>query len=239
MKKSTVVIPTYNPEPEFISYVEELVRSGAENIIIIDDGSASETQTVFRELEAFPACTLLIHPENRGKGAGLKTSFRYLKEQRPDITRIVTADSDGQHAVADVVRLLEVLEESSHGIVLGVRDFNLPHVPNKNAFGNKLTSHVFKLLFGTYVSDTQTGLRGFHSSDIDWLLSLKGERFEYEMNMLMMAIHDGIPLQEVAIQTLYFGKKPVSHYKTIRDSWRIAKQLAVGFFVKKRLVENR
>ncbi|MGP6140159.1 MULTISPECIES: glycosyltransferase family 2 protein [unclassified Jeotgalibaca] len=239
MKKSTVIIPTYNPAREFISYVKELIHEGIENIIIIDDGSTNETQAVFREIEKFPQCIVLIHPENRGKGAGLKTSFRYLKENRPDITKIVAADSDGQHAVKDVLNLLKVLEESNHGIVLGVRDFDLEQVPNKNAFGNKLTSHVFKGLFGTYISDTQTGLRGFHSSDIDWLLSIKGERFEYEMNMLMMAIHNKIPLQEVAIQTLYFGKKPASHYKTFRDSWRIAKQIMIGFFMKKRLIEYR
>lgn len=237
MKNAAVVIPTYNPASNFISYVKELIATGIENIIIIDDGSSLETKEVFRKIEKFPECMVLVHPQNRGKGAGLKTSFRYIKEKHPEITRIVSADSDGQHAVADVVNVLRFLERSTHGIVLGVRDFNLEHVPNKNAFGNKLTSRVFKGLFGTYISDTQTGLRGFHSQDIPWLLSIKGERFEYEMNMLVMAVYEAIPLTEVSIQTLYFGKKPASHYKTFRDSGRIAKQLLVGFFMKKRLVE--
>lgn len=239
LKNSAVVIPTYNPVPEFINYVQQLVRTGIEHIIIIDDGSSAETQAVFRELENFPPCTLLIHSENRGKGAGLKTAFRYIKEKRPDIHHIVTADADGQHDVKDVLNILKILEDSAQGIILGVRDFDLEHVPRKNAFGNKLTSRVFQVLFGTYISDTQTGLRGFHSSDIDWLLAIKGERFEYEMNMLMLGVHQGLSFQEVTIQTLYFGEKPASHYKTFRDSGRIAKQILIGLLMKNKLIEQR
>lgn len=237
LKKSAVVIPAYNPDQKFISYVKELIGAGIATIIIVDDGSIPETQSVFQTLEAFPTCTVLVHEKNRGKGAGLKTAFRYIRETFTDEVMIVTADSDGQHAISDVIRLLHELEKETHGIVLGVRDFDLEHVPGKNAFGNKLTSRVFKWLFGTYISDTQTGLRGFHSSDIPWLLAIKGERFEYEMNMLMGAVHEKMPLVEIAIQTLYFGEERVTHYKPFRDSWRIAKQLIVGLFMKKRLME--
>ncbi len=238
LKKSIVVIPTYNPDQKFIPYVEELIAAGIATIIIVDDGSSEETQHIFRKLEAVSACTLLIHEENRGKGAGLKTAFRHIQATFVEETAIVTADADGQHAVQDVVRLLEELKKEAHGIVLGVRDFDLEHVPRKNAFGNKLTSRVFKWLFGTYISDTQTGLRGFHSLDIPWLVAIKGERFEYEMNMLMVAVHDDMQLVEVPIQTLYFGEERVTHYKTFRDSGRIAKQLFVGLTMKKRLVEH-
>ena len=237
LKKSAVVIPTYNPEQKFVSYVEELIDAGIATIIIVDDGSIQETQHVFRKLKELPECEILIREQNRGKGAGLKTAFRYIRETFTDEITFVTADSDGQHAIQDVVRLLHELKKETHGIVLGVRDFNLAHVPGKNAFGNKLTSRVFAWLFGKYISDTQTGLRGFHSLDIPWLLAIKGERFEYEMNMLIVAVHENISLVEIPIQTLYFGEERVTHYKTFRDSWRIAKQLIIGLIMKKRLIE--
>ena len=69
-------------------------------------------------------------------------------------------------------------------------------------------------------------------------MAIKGERFEYEMNMLMVAVHDDMQLVEVPILTLYFGEERVTHYKTFRDSGRIAKQLFVGLTMKKRLVEH-
>lgn len=233
-----VIIPAYHPEPALIAYVDELRERGIQNIIVVDDGSAEDTKPVFRELESEHGCHILVHEVNRGKGRGLKTAFAYLQTERPEIRYIVTADADGQHAVADVLSILRHLQLTQAGLVLGVRDFDEEHVPGKNAFGNKMTSAVFQFLFGKKITDTQTGLRGFSSSEFDWLLQLKGERFEYEMNMLMYAVDRGFTIHEVNIQTLYFGKKPATHYKTIRDSWRIARQLAIGFIMKKRLVEK-
>lgn len=237
-EKCAVIIPAYNPDPELITYVDDLREKGITNIVVVDDGSEENTKYLFRQLESGHDCQVLVHKENRGKGRGLKTAFAYLQKERPDIEYIVTADADGQHAVTDVVALLNHLKMTRAGLVLGVRNFDEAHVPAKNAFGNKMTSAVFRFLFGKKVTDTQTGLRGFAASEIDWLLKLKGERFEYEMNMLMYAVQKGITIHEVNIQTLYFGVKPATHYKTIRDSSRIAKQLAVGFIIKKRLVER-
>lgn len=233
-----VIIPAFNPEPEFVSYIEELLRQGIVNIIVINDGSLASTEPIFKQISRLPHCTILTHDKNYGKGRGLKTAFHYLKNERQDITNMVTADADGQHAVADVLALFRQLEKQPTGMVLGVRNFDEEHVPSKNAFGNKLTSRVFKWLFGSYISDTQTGLRGFAASEISWLLALKGERFEYEMNMLMYAVQQNIPIHEVTIQTIYFGEKHATHYKTFRDSFRIAKQLFVGFTLKKRLVSR-
>lgn len=234
-----VIIPTYNPEPELIPYVEELKAQGIQHVIVINDGSLASTQSIFDALASNQNCTVLVHEVNQGKGSGLKTAFRYIKEERPELRAVVTADADGQHAVEDVLALCRFLEQDPAGIVLGVRNFNEEHVPSKNAFGNKLTSRVFKLLFGTYLMDTQTGLRGFSRSELDWLLALKGERFEYEMNMLMYAVQQNIPVHEVPIQTLYFGEKHATHYKTFYDSFRIAKQLLIGLIVRKRLVERK
>ena len=118
--------------------------------------------------------------------------------------------------------------------MLGVRDFDQDNVPSKNAFGNKLTSRVVALLFGTYISDTQTGLRAFDFNHLDWLLDVSGDRFEYEMNVLTYALIQSIPIHEQAIQTIYFGGESSSHYNALTDSLRIAKQLLRGFILKKR-----
>ena len=95
LKKSIVVIPTYNPDQKFIPYVEELIAAGIATIIIVDDGSSEETQHIFRKLEAVSACTLLIHEENRGKGAGLKTAFPGRKTTRMNCSHIATHSMAG------------------------------------------------------------------------------------------------------------------------------------------------
>ncbi|APZ49504.1 hypothetical protein BW721_07365 [Jeotgalibaca sp. PTS2502] len=232
--QSVVVIPAFNPSNDLILYAKQLIDKGVPSIIIVNDGSKPEHQAVFDQLAALPACQLLVHEVNRGKGRALKTAFSYIKEQQLAVKTIVTADADGQHVAEDVMALITVAKGSPNTIVLGVRDFDQDNVPSKNAFGNKLTSRVVALLFGTYISDTQTGLRAFDFNHLDWLLDVSGDRFEYEMNVLTYALIQSIPIHEQAIQTIYFGGESSSHYKALTDSLRIAKQLLRGFIFKKR-----
>lgn len=234
-----VIIPAYNPEESLITYIEELKKTDLQHIIVVDDGSLEKTQPIFQKIKTL-GVTLLIHPVNQGKGRALKTALQFIQKEHPELTRAVTADADGQHATEDVLNMLtRIREEKLQGIILGKRDFDADNVPKKNAFGNKLTSLVFKAMFGELIIDTQTGLRGFKTAEIPWLLALKGERFEYEMNMLMYAVQKKISIHEIPIQTLYFGEKPASHYKPFQDSYRIAKQLIIGFVLRGNLVEER
>ncbi len=84
-----------------------------------------------------PACQLLVHEVNRGKGRALKTAFSYIKEQQLAVKTIVTADADGQHAAEDVMALITVAKDYPNTILLGVRDFDQDNVPSKNDL-NKL-----------------------------------------------------------------------------------------------------
>jgi putative flippase GtrA len=105
--------------------------------------------------------------------------------------------------------------------VLGVRDFDREGIPARSVFGNKVTSRVMKLLTGMSVRDTQTGLRGISSDFMKFLLTEKGERFEFETNMLLDAKENGIRIKEVPIETIYLEENRSSHFNPIRDSVRI------------------
>ena len=76
-------------------------------------------------------------------------------------------------------------------------------------------------LSGIKISDTQTGLRAIPIDLIPIFLSTKGERFEYEMNMLIDCKQHHIEFKEVPIQTIYFEKNTSSHFNPILDSVRI------------------
>ena len=79
------------------------------------------------------------------------------------------------------------------------------------------------------VSDTQSGLRGIPFKFMKELIGCKGERFEYEMQMLLECAgrHD---LTEVPIATIYESKENhQTHFKPIRDSLRIYKILGKKF----------
>ena len=80
------------------------------------------------------------------------------------------------------------------------------------------------------ISDTQTGLRAIPRQYLETLNAVKGDRFEYETNMLLAMKDNAIPFDEVKIRTVYIEENKSSHFHVIRDSWRIYKLILAHFF---------
>lgn len=225
---SAVIIPALNPVPELEYYVKELLSYGIAHIIVVNDGSESSYNSIFEKIKQHEKCTVLLHAVNRGKGRALKTALKYFMEHFSHLDGAVTADADGQHSVKDICNICEKLSQNQNSLILGVRNFKMKNVPFRSYFGNTLTSGIFKLLYGYYLSDTQTGLRGLPSKHIPWITELNGERYDYEINMLIQARRHNLNLTSVPIETLYYNNNSGSHYSTIKDSVRILKCLLRG-----------
>ncbi|MCR4963742.1 MAG: bifunctional glycosyltransferase family 2/GtrA family protein [Firmicutes bacterium] len=226
-----ILIPAYNPPPALIDYVEQLIASGAKRILIVNDGSAPEYEPTFSRLEENAFCTVLRHPANQGKGAALKTGFRYYLQHYCDSFRgVVMADADGQHRIEDILHIESLLQEDAGEIILGCRDFDLPEVPWRSRFGNGLSGAVFRFLYGGSLRDTQTGLRGLPNKQLTWISELPGNRFEYEINMLIYCRKRNVALREVPISTIYFDNNAGSHFRTFRDVKPIFLALMSGLF---------
>ena len=140
-----------------------------------------------------------------------------------DVAGVVTADADGQHLPDDIVRVAEKLFEWPDSIVLGSAFRG--DVPLRSRMGNAITRKVFNFLSGQRVRDTQTGLRGLPASALPDMLKLPGERYEYEMNMLLEAPRFGLKLREIGIETVYIDNNSGSHFNPLKDSWRIYKSI--------------
>ncbi len=222
-----LVIPSLNPDEKLGKTIKGMLDIGFENIIVVDDGSDDEHKPNFPTSNNI--ITVLTHNVNLGKGAALKTAFKYILENHPDAYGIVTADGDGQHTPEDVLRCAEAIEDKKE-IVLGCRDFSGDDVPKKSRFGNSITSFVFKTLCGKPISDTQTGLRGFPMCLIEYLCEISGDRFEYETNMLLKCISDNVSIKEIKIETVYLDENKSTHFRPVRDSFRIYKFLVNYIF---------
>lgn len=214
-----IIIPSLNPDNKLKKTVEGMLNTGFSHILLVDDGSDSEHKKYFPEENE--SITVLTHKTNLGKGAALKTAFNYILDNVPDACGVITVDGDGQHTPEDTLKCADELEKKNGAVILGCRDFSGKDVPKRSRFGNKTTSFVFKLLCGISVSDTQTGLRAFPRSVLSELIKIKGERFEYETNMLLVLSRKGISFKEVKISTVYLEENASSHFRPIRDSIRI------------------
>ena len=234
MYNNILLIPALNPDEDFIKYVKELREAGFSRIVAVDDGSREDLKYIFATLRDEYGCDLLTHEVNLGKGRALKDGFLYINEkygQYDDYKGIITADSDGQHTVPDVIKLNALLDSAeTPTLFLGSRNFDLDIVPQKSKKGNKLTSRVFKLFYGKHIGDTQTGLRAISRGLVDEYAHLEGDRFEYETNMLIYATRAKHPIVEEPIETVYINNNSETHFRPIVDSFKIYKLLLGSFF---------
>ena len=229
LSRVTVVLPSLDPDEKLNAVVLGLLDQGFSDIVLVNDGSKQKNLHYFTEAAQHPQVTLLHHPENRGKGAALKTAFRYVLENRRSSLGVVTVDGDGQHHSEDTAACARHMLETGK-LTLGVRDFSLPEIPGRSRMGNRITSLVFKIFVGMTIADTQTGLRAIPQKDLAPLAEIAGDRFEYETNMLLAMKNLEIPFDQVKIRTVYIEENKSSHFRAVRDSWRIYKLILAHFF---------
>lgn len=212
LDKLAVIIPTFNPTDKLEILVRELEKKGFKNIIIVNDGSIDDT--VLYRLRVHK---ILGHGFNMGKGQALKSGFEYAT--RMDIDGVITLDDDLQHDISDVLKISTLFLEKN-AIYFGVRSFDKAPITRKLA--NEITSKIFFRLYGYDIKDTQCGLRAYPKWLLYKLMSIKGDRFEYEMNQLKFLVMNGYDIKKVPIKTIYNGK---SHFNGIVDSFKVIKNL--------------
>lgn len=225
---SAVIIPALNPISTLADFVQELLECGIPEVIVVNDGSDGSFNDIFHEVEQLEHCTVLVHEVNRGKGRALKTAFAYFIEYYSYLDGVITADADGQHTVEDICRIGGNLSLKKNSFILGVRNFNDPSVPKRSYMGNLMTSFLFKSLYGYNLQDTQTGLRGIPVSELTWMIEMSGERYDFEINMLIKARQRNIGFSTVPIKTVYYDKNSGSHFSTIKDAIPIFLRLISG-----------
>lgn len=217
MIKKIALIPAYCPTQTLCKLVNELVQLGF-HCVVVNDGSDHTYDSIFQSIQS--KVTLIEYEINKGKGAAMKEGMRYIQSLKEECI-IVTVDADGQHKPSDVLRVAKQVESHQNMLVLGVRFFNKDEVPFKSYYGNRITEFIFHLFTGQHVHDTQTGLRGFHSSLIPMMLEVTGDRYEYEMNQLLYCVRHEIPFKEIEIETVYENNNEGSHFHPFRDSYLI------------------
>lgn len=210
-----VLIPAYKPDERLITLVDALREKGFDRVVAVDDGGGAAFRHIFEALEG--KAEVLVHEVNRGKGAALKTGIAHIMKT-PGM-HVVTADADGQHTPDDVAKIADALLETPDTLVLGSRD--KAQMPPRSKFGNTVTCVVFAAATFRWIGDTQTGLRGLPACALADFAVLEGDRYEYEMNMLLHACHEKIRVREVTIQTIYIGNNETSHFNPIKDGMKI------------------
>lgn len=215
-----VLIPAYQPDARLPRLILELHRADpSTKIVVVDDGSGQKFSDIF-EASATAGAHVISYENNRGKGYALREGFTWIRDVAGDSPEcVVTADADGQHTLNDIFRVGRRCTDTGKS-VLGVREF-VGHVPARSRIGNTATSALFWLATGWKLKDTQTGLRAFPVALLPELLKVQGDRYEYELRVLLHLAKFRHPVTQIPIETIYEAGNPTSHFRPLQDSARI------------------
>jgi len=221
------IVPAHDEGPR----IEAVVRGANRHlpVLVVDDGSRDDTAA---RAEAAGARVLRQIP-NQGKGAALRAGFRLALDEGLDA--VVTLDGDGQHDPAELPKFVEAFSFSAASasrpeLVIGRRDFR--RMPPMRRLANVVGGAAFSWAVGQEVPDNQSGYRLLGRRLMERTLSSQERGFEFEVEMLTLAIRDDLPIAWVPIRTIYAGEpshiRPWAHLTEFVRVTRKARRIARG-----------
>jgi glycosyltransferase involved in cell wall biosynthesis len=199
----SVIIPCYNEKKTIRDVVVRVQNVQlADEIIIIDDGSTDGTRDILPDVEReFANVRVVYHPENRGKGAAVRTG---INEAQSDI--ILIQDADQEYDPRDYPILLRPLHEGISQVVYGSRFLGGPRKAMFfwNMVANRILTLVTNILYNSIISDMETCYKVFRADTIK-SIPLRSTRFEIEPEVTAKILKRGIRIYEVPIS--YNGRE--------------------------------
>ena len=215
-RRVACVIPAFDAEATLGTVVAGLRRSlpGA-TIVVVDDGSRDATGRIARSC----ADLTVRFPRNRGKGAALRAGLDAALGL--GCQAIVTVDADGQHDARWAPALVDALARAD--MAVGARSREGGAMPLQRRITNRLSATAVSRCIGRPVPDAQSGFRAFRASLLREVAP-RGDRYEYETQLLVMAARRGYRVTFLPVPTRYPGMVP-SRFRPVRDSARIVAAL--------------
>jgi glycosyltransferase involved in cell wall biosynthesis len=189
-------------------------------VLVVDDGSKDDTAE--RATEA--GATVVRQLPNKGKGAALRTGFRWAIDHGAEAA--ITLDGDGQHDPAEIPRFLEAWAAGGPDLVVGRRNFR--SMPPSRRLANELGTLAFSWAVGRRIPDNQSGFRLVSRRLMDATLASDEAGFEFEVEMIVTAIRAGWTIGWVPIRTIYAGQtshiQPARHLRRFLATVRRARR---------------
>lgn len=200
--KEVILIRAFN-EAKVIAWVlEELIQNWYKNILVINDGSTDETQSILENF--WEKIVFVSHATNRGAWAALETGFEYLRRFWK-IDYVITFDADWQHLVSDIKKFDEKFDKDAElWAIFGSRflEKSKTNVP----FFRKVILHLWKIftffVSWIYLTDTHNWLRWFRFETIK-KIHLKMDSMAYASELIEEIRKKKIKYAEVFVVIKY------------------------------------
>lgn len=207
--KLSVVVPVYNE----IGSIAEILRRVkttrlAHEIIVVDDGSEDGTREFLRKVDGKARVRVLLHDQNRGKGAAVRTG---LSAAVGDV--LLIQDADLEYDPRDYANLLRPIREGIADVVYGSRFLGGPRRATMfwHMVANQLLTLMTNILYDTILSDMETGYKVFRRKVIDRMV-LRSKSFDFEPEFTAKVLKRHYRIYEVPIS---FSPRDYSQGKKI------------------------
>ncbi len=210
-----VLIPTYD-NPETIRRVVEAVREHAE-VVVVDDGSGAEGRIACERVAADGLAHVVHRPQNGGKGAAVKTGFEAAFEL--GYTHALQVDADGQHALDDIPRFLEVAEDHPDALILGCPIFDAS-APKGRQVARKISIFWVNLeTGGEVITDPMCGFRVYPLADAV-AVRVPSQMMDFDPEIAVRLVWRGLPVVNLPTRVRYVGAEEggVSHFHLFKDN---------------------
>lgn len=186
--KCLIIIPAYNEAENIEKVVDNLTSNFPQfDYIIINDGSNDNTKEICREKQYH----VLNLPINMGIGGAVQTGYRYARDNEYEAA--VQIDGDGQHDVAYLEGMLEVLEKGQADAVIGSRFVDKEGFQSSRLrrVGIRFLSNLGKLLTGVRVKDITSGYRVVNRRFIEIFAEDYPADYPEPEALVIVAVHGG------------------------------------------------
>lgn len=192
--KLIAIIPAYNEETT-IAEVLERTRPFVDEIVVVNDGSQDRTEEIAR----LHGATVVTHIINRGLGAAIGTGFTAALRRGADA--IVTLDADGQHDPREISRFVEAMDAGADAVI-GSRMLTRTGMPWYRQVAQVIGNVATFVLFGAFVTDSQSGFRGFTRHALKQI-EIRTNRMEVSSELIAEIHRNKLSLKEVPITAIY------------------------------------
>jgi len=206
--KITVGLPAYNEEKNIAKIIVQL-KKVADQIIVCDDGSTDLTSRIAESLGTI----VIKHPKNLGYGSAIRSIFLKAREINSEI--LVTIDSDGQHKIEDVEKVVKPVIDGRADISIGSRFLDKDdNAPKYRKLGINIITKVTNSSLSEKITDSQSGFRAYNNKVLQ-ALSPSDSGMGISTEILIKSSNLGFKIAEVPTEIQYEGdtssQNPVSH----------------------------
>ena len=207
--KIAVGLPAFNEEKNIGKIIAQLLNKSYA-VIVCNDGSSDSTGIIAEKMGAI----MINHKKNLGYGAAIGSIFKKAREDKFDI--LVTFDSDGQHRISDIEKIIEPIQNKMSDIVIGSRftGDGKADMPKYRKLGIKVITNLVNSQTGKKITDSQSGFRAYNTKVLAQI-NPSESGMGVSTEILIKANKQKLKIKEIPITILYEGEtsthNPIAH----------------------------